>query len=238
MCSYQARRKDGTLVHPDDVIKDFHGFEWTFKSVSRAPDADADTNRRIVVADEFGREREVFDTVFDLVISDAPSTWTIAYRKPRANKFHRVTDWAGTWQQATEMAAMLTRAHPELQVYYVPTKATEDAQPGREDNGNILIDNGRRDIAKWSRVRMTETGTVSTIPQEMRHPRRAEVRGRKLSEVEAYLPANYTATSVFKVGGPDAGHVIEILGYDSAGWTLDGYVIPRLASGLITAHEV
>jgi hypothetical protein len=29
-----------------------------------------------------------------------------------------------------------------------------------------------------------------------------------------------------------------IEGEDNAGWTLDGYVIPRLASGLIFAKEV
>jgi hypothetical protein len=31
---------------------------------------------------------------------------------------------------------------------------------------------------------------------------------------------------------------IDITGTDQAGWTLDDYVIPRLASGLIVAKEV
>ena len=31
---------------------------------------------------------------------------------------------------------------------------------------------------------------------------------------------------------------IVVFGHDNAGWTLDGYVIPRLASGMIFAQEV
>jgi hypothetical protein len=63
--------------------------------------------------------------------------------------------------------------------------------------------------------------------------RRAIVTGGlsvNLDLVKRYLPSNYQATE-----GPD-GIVIE--GSDNAGWTLDGYVIPRLASGLIAAEEV
>jgi hypothetical protein len=55
------------------------------------------------------------------------------------------------------------------------------------------------------------------------------VGGGSLSQVQAYLPANYTATE-------DDGTIV-IEGTDSAGWTLDDYVIPRLASGLIWARE-
>lgn len=49
--------------------------------------------------------------------------------------------------------------------------------------------------------------------------------------VAAYLPANYQVIAV-------RDHEIIIQGRDNAGWTLDGYVIPRLASGLIGATEV
>lgn len=54
----------------------------------------------------------------------------------------------------------------------------------------------------------------------------------RLEEVAAYLPGNYTVRPA-----PAGGHLI-IEGTDSAGWTLDGYVIPRLISGLIFAREV
>jgi hypothetical protein len=49
--------------------------------------------------------------------------------------------------------------------------------------------------------------------------------------VRAYLPSNYTARQ-------DESGATLIEGTDNAGWTLDGYVIPRLASGMIFATEV
>lgn len=49
--------------------------------------------------------------------------------------------------------------------------------------------------------------------------------------VSAYLPSNYHVS-----GTDDAG--VFITGHDNAGWTLDDYVIPRLASGLYFAREV
>lgn len=52
-----------------------------------------------------------------------------------------------------------------------------------------------------------------------------------VEEVERYLPSNY------RVLGATPG-AITIEGSDNAGWTLDGYIIPRLGSGLIHAREV
>lgn len=57
----------------------------------------------------------------------------------------------------------------------------------------------------------------------------------RLREVSAYLPANYTARLA---EGNSLPVVVLIEGIDDHGWTLDDYVIPRLASGLITAREV
>lgn len=48
--------------------------------------------------------------------------------------------------------------------------------------------------------------------------------------VARYLPSNYAVVSVDSTG-------VLIRGEDNAGWTLDGYVIPRLASGLYFAVE-
>jgi len=53
---------------------------------------------------------------------------------------------------------------------------------------------------------------------------------RDLDQVQRYMPGNYEATQQ-----PDG--LIVITGHDVAGWTLDDYVIPRLASGLIWAEE-
>lgn len=62
--------------------------------------------------------------------------------------------------------------------------------------------------------------------------RRAIVTG-PAETVARYLPSNYTVNSTDV--GP--GRVL-ISGVDSAGWTLDDYVLPRLASGLYAAREV
>jgi len=48
------------------------------------------------------------------------------------------------------------------------------------------------------------------------------------STVAAYLPGNYRVT-----GGQDGAVIVE--GEDHAGWTAEGYVIPRLASGMMFA---
>ena len=62
--------------------------------------------------------------------------------------------------------------------------------------------------------------------------------GRGMTEVEvvqSYLPGNYSAMEYV---GPDGSEMIQIRGRDNAGWTMDAYVIPRLASGNICAREV
>ena len=51
-----------------------------------------------------------------------------------------------------------------------------------------------------------------------------------LSTVRDYLPVNYSAEL-------DADGNILISGEDDHGWSLDGYVIPRLDSALIAASE-
>lgn len=53
----------------------------------------------------------------------------------------------------------------------------------------------------------------------------------QVETIRRYLPANYRVTRVVQ-------DEIFIEGHDNAGWTLDGYVIPRLASGLYFATEI
>jgi hypothetical protein len=65
---------------------------------------------------------------------------------------------------------------------------------------------------------------------------------RDRKQLEAYLPENYEVIWQGDVEPYDGatwtttGWVIA--GRDAAGWTLDGYVIPRLGSGLIRAREI
>jgi len=53
--------------------------------------------------------------------------------------------------------------------------------------------------------------------------------------VAAYLPANYRVATDEHFGELEGIVIIE--GEDEAGWTLDDYIIPRLASGLMTCVE-
>ena len=62
------------------------------------------------------------------------------------------------------------------------------------------------------------------------HTRRAVVHTDN-SSVAAYLPSRYKVTKV-----EDGKTYIE--GIDFHGWTLDGYVIPRLLSGNMLCDEL
>jgi hypothetical protein len=55
---------------------------------------------------------------------------------------------------------------------------------------------------------------------------------RLAERVGRYLPANYNVVNTDLHGN------VVISGFDNAGWTLDGYVIPRLLSGLYACNEV
>jgi hypothetical protein len=65
----------------------------------------------------------------------------------------------------------------------------------------------------------------------MRVKRYAIIFGDR-DRVAQYLPANYAVVD----HDLDDSCIIE--GRDDAGWTLDGYVLPRLASGLIFGEEI
>lgn len=53
--------------------------------------------------------------------------------------------------------------------------------------------------------------------------------------VSCYLPENYRVIVDVMPGTEDA---CLVAGQDVSGWTLDGYVLPRLSSGNIGAREV
>ena len=80
-----------------------------------------------------------------------------------------------------------------------------------------------------------ELEKAGVLVQKKRRARVSNSPGATLEQVRHYLPANYEARDLPNYGREGT---IVIEGYDRAGWTLDGYVIPRLASGLIVATEV
>ena len=55
------------------------------------------------------------------------------------------------------------------------------------------------------------------------------------TEVAAYLPMHYKVLNSTEKDGDDC---LLIAGEDVAGWTLDGYIIPRLGSGMIHCEEI
>jgi len=63
---------------------------------------------------------------------------------------------------------------------------------------------------------------------------------RTRREAEAYLPDNYKVIHEF-TDAPDGKALAQsfvIAGEDKMGWTLDDYVIPRYASGIIACREI
>ena len=61
------------------------------------------------------------------------------------------------------------------------------------------------------------------------------VAGGDEQRIAAYLPTNYRVVQTVTHDG--RRHVL-VEGRDQAGWTLNGYVIPRLGSGLLFAQEI
>lgn len=59
----------------------------------------------------------------------------------------------------------------------------------------------------------------------------------KQDQIAAYMPGNYSIVGRTAIGGTNLVQFL-IAGSDVAGWTLDDYVIPRLASGLYFAEEI
>ncbi len=61
---------------------------------------------------------------------------------------------------------------------------------------------------------------------------RVTLTGRANADtIRAYMPANYTIVGEYS-------DCVLIAGHDHAGWTMDDYVIPRLASGLHPCTEL
>ena len=55
--------------------------------------------------------------------------------------------------------------------------------------------------------------------------------------VAAYLPGNYRVVGVEPNPNVPGTSLVTIEGDDDHGWTLDGYVLPRLASGMLYGDE-
>lgn len=63
-----AVRRDGTAVENGDTVTSFRGQEWTFVRATRARNIYEGKSGKVVVTDEFDRQREFYETVFDLMV--------------------------------------------------------------------------------------------------------------------------------------------------------------------------
>lgn len=77
---------------------------------------------------------------------------------------------------------------------------------------------------------------IEAQPAPMRYALVREQAGMT-DQIASYLPANYRVIGRTPIRGTNRVEIL-IGGSDVAGWTLDEYVIPRLASGLIFAEEI
>lgn len=83
--------------------------------------------------------------------------WTVAFRRPRANRVLRVDDLNVTWSEAVEIAGKIATEYPELEVWYVSTADAEDrGLVAFEDRRNVMSTSGRR-------VRIFEGGKRATF---------------------------------------------------------------------------
>ena len=103
----------------------------------------------------------------------------------------------------------------------------------REENENFLTEL-ETDLREMLRDELTKAGVAV---QKKRQAIVKPVRPSQLNTVKSYLPHNYEAYYEPCVDASVEPYIL-IEGYDRAGWTLDGYVIPRLGSGLIFAKEI
>lgn len=66
--------------------------------------------------------------------------------------------------------------------------------------------------------------------------RYAIVNNATVGAVSAYLPGNYEV--IFTFENERGNEACVIAGTDSCGWTLNDYVMPRLASGMYGCEEI
>ncbi len=109
-----------------------------------------------------------------------------------------------------------------------------------KDYGFNFLEGFNTDVEDgWEIVLKDEFGDTASVifEPDQRPVREAIVLGENnIERIAAFLPSDYSVEVRPELH--DEGDKIVIFGHDNAGWTLDGYVIPRLASGMIFAQEV
>lgn len=131
-------------------------------------------------------------------------------------------------------------AYPDREVVESEARAREGtarAEGSRGEGGEAAQDHVHQTHVDPAQDTTPPTCVICGI--EVPKQRRARVLGvdqdtdldELTNRIRAYLPDSFTV--LIELGGD-----VVIVGNDVAGWTLDDYVLPRLASGLIFAEEV
>ena len=111
-------------------------------------------------------------------------------------------------------------AHRKVDFHVDAASIAADNQDSATENRHL------RQEEKWFNVAL---GIEELLPaRELEITIRVTKQGTSADEVAKYLPSNYRVDAVVKTW-------ILVKGNDNAGWTAEGYVIPRLASGRIQA---
>lgn len=173
----------------------------------------------------------------------ANASVAIAGKTARTNRWHQdisLSDylvlWADDYPTEILVQGQILRPEPgdvvlihnRLVEHRVPSDYLDDVQRGVQRPRHFLRiawDGDAVEIRQLLRERsetVTTTTRYATIPHGALGNREAIAR---------YLPSNYQV-----LGGDDETTLIG--GHDDAGWTLDDYVLPRLASGLYFGAEV
>ena len=103
------------------------------------------------------------------------------------------------------------------------------------DDDVISADEWHQAREDWDNLRYAEIEFSSWSTKNLTD----EQYSAEVKTVQAYMPRGWFAT--LRTRGNDDGttrQVISVTGRNNAGWTLDDYVIPRLASGNYFAKEV
>jgi hypothetical protein len=177
-----------------------------------------------------------------VTLTKAPDSWTIAYRKPRANHFKRAANWSGTWAEAVEMARVFGDLHPEYQVWYTTTVGYEqwtaqeiaagtlDASYA-EDHGNIMVDSGKR-------IRVRETGAIDA--ESLRRFEQGQASQVTLSinrtekVIRAYGPKMWTETRTYFNASREGASIVSTKVDDHGDSIQAGKAVKALAAKLRT----
>jgi hypothetical protein len=236
------------FVNPNDPTQEDRMKEAAFKTLEHGPKAWAYVTEKIseALADTPWPQVEIWHT--------GGGCWTLYAVRPDAamtgdgldsdhliagpfssdpspyDQYEASVDWKRDWEDDRINVMETAFPHPERWTTVV----------GDEDEGDYLefsdLTEYARDLAEaFRKVAHARLNGRAAILVAGRQDRSLDALRTLQATVDRYLPDNYRSEITWT---DDGVRTIRLYGVDHAGWTLDGYVIPRLASGLHIFEEV